>query len=550
MPKADLRDKKVLLIDDQRPFLLMLKGIIQKMGVKSLRIVQTAEAALADCRKEKFDIIITDLHLGNNKKNGYQLIEQLRIQKLAKSETVFMMVSGDSHKPMVLGSIERNPDDYIIKPFSQAQLINRIHKAFEKKQFLKSIHIEIYNENWDGAIVACKRLLEGTHKYRQNCILLLTELYWRTDELQEAHDVIEDVLKQKDVPWAQVAMARTKFLMGEHEESIKMGRQIVAARLLALEGHDILAKSYLATDRLPDALAQVRLAIDISPFSMERQYLGAAIGRLNDDYEFAKKCCKELFEQSKRSVHRNLSHMCNFVRSIVDVAEKTDDKATKNKYQQEAMLTLQRLRHDDLVIRSAENFNYDAFVNLMTGRINSIDGKSISAKNALTAAQEELARQFEEMPMVLAPDTISLMVKVGEFSKAESLTKELRESNYKVDENIEFMLKEAGKEIETQSGKFEHYNQKGQDCFNAGKFQAAFEAFGNALKYSQVNVEVALNLLHSSVRIMEQTTKPDLITIVESKKVVKLLQELTLTDEQSSEFQQLKLELSQYMDLK
>ena len=152
--------------------------------------------------------------------------------------------------------------------------------------------------------------------------------------------------------------------------------------------------------------------------------------------------------------------------------------------------------------------------------------------------------------MVSGASTISLMVKVGEFSKAESLTKELRESNYKVDENIEFMLKEAGKEIETQSGKFEHYNQKGQDCFNAGKFQAAFEAFGNALKYSQVNVEVALNLLHSSVRIMEQTTKPDLITIVESKKVVKLLQELTLTDEQSSEFQQLKLELSQYMDLK
>lgn len=550
MPKIDLRDKRVLLVDDQRPFLLMLKGIIQKLGVKSLRIIQSAEGAIADCRKEKFDIVIADLHLGNNKKNGYQLIEQLRIQKLAKSDTVFMMVSGDSHKPIVLGSIERNPDDYIIKPFSQAQLVNRISKAFEKKQFLKHVHQEIHRENWDGAIVACKRLLQEPHKYRQSCILLLTELYWRVGELQEAHDTIEQVLKEKPVPWALVAMARTKLLMGEHEESIKLGKQIVSSRLLALEGHDILAQSYLASKRLPDALAQVRLAIDISPYSMERQYLGAAIGRLNNDFEFAKQCCKELFEQSKRSVHRNLVHMCNFVRSIVDVAEHADDKGVKNKYQQEAMLTLQRLRHDELVVRSTDDFSYDAFVHLMTGRINSLDGKSIEASKSLNAAQKEIDRQFDKTPMVHAPDAISLMVKVGEFGEAKSLTKALLDSNYTMDQNIEFMLEQVGDEIEQQSGKFEHYNQKGQQCFNAGKFQAAFEAFGNALKYAQVNADVALNLLHSAVRLMEQSEKPDLTTIVESKKTVKLLDELDLSEQQSVEFKQLKDDLSQFMELK
>lgn len=550
MPKINLRDKRVLLIDDQRPFLLMLKGIIQKLGVKSLRIVQSAEGALSDCRKERFDIVIADLHLGNNKKNGYQLIEQLRLQKLAKADTVYMMVSGDSHKPMVLGSIERSPDDYIIKPFSQAQLVNRISKAYEKKQFFKSVHKEIHQKNWDGAIEACKKLLENPQKYRQSCILLLTELHWRTNEFQEAHVLIEDVLNQKPLPWALVAMARTKLLMGDFDESITLSKQIISARLLALEGHDLLAKAYLATNRLPDALAQIRLAINISPYSMERQYLGAAIGRLNDDYEFAKQCCKELFEQSKRSVHRNLSHMCNFVRSIVDVAENTTDKSIKNKYQQEAMLTLQRMRHDEIVVRATEEFSYDAFANLITGRINSIDGKSIDAKNALTAAQKEMESKFAQTPMVLAPDTISLMVKVGEFGQAQSLTDDLRNSEYNVDENIEYMLDQIGGEIELQSGKFEHYNQKGQECFNGGKFQAAFEAFGHALKYSQVNADVALNLLHSAVRLMEQTTKPELITIVESKKIVKLLEEIALSEQQSTEFQQLKTELSQFMEIK
>ena len=102
---AQQRANAFIIVDDQRPFLLMLKGIISKLGVRSLRIVQSAENAISDCRKEKFDVVIADLHLGNNKKNGYQLIEQLRIQKLAKADTVYMMVSGDSHRPVVLGSI-------------------------------------------------------------------------------------------------------------------------------------------------------------------------------------------------------------------------------------------------------------------------------------------------------------------------------------------------------------------------------------------------------------------------------------------------------------
>ncbi|MCC2604231.1 response regulator [Planctobacterium marinum] len=550
MPKLNLTDKRVIIVDDQRPFLLMLKGIISKLGVRSLRIVQSAEGAIADCKKEKFDVVIADLHLGTNKKNGYQLIEQLRIQKLTRADTVYMMVSGDSHRPIVLGSIERNPDDYIIKPFSQAQLLNRLAKAFEKKQALRSIHLEVHKQNWEGAIVACKTLLETATKYRQSIILLMTELYWRVDDFDAAHQLLQEVLEQKNLPWAQVAMARTKLLMGDYEESIKLARQIVSARLLALEGHDILAQSYMALERYTDAMAQIRLALDMSPYSINRQYLGAAIGRINQDYEFAKQCCKELFEQSKRSVHRDLAHMCNFVRSIIDVAENADDKGKKNKYQQEAMLTLQRLRSDELVIRSGDEFSFDAFANLITGRINSLDGKSVEAKNNLSAAQKEIEQKFEAMPMVLAPDTISLLVKVGEFDQAKILTDDLRASDYRLDDNIEYMLEQVGKEIESQSGKFEHYNQKGLDCFNGGKYQAAFEAFGHALKYSQVNADVALNLLNCSTRLMEQTTKPDLVTIVESKKTIKILEGIALSAQQSTEFLKLKSDLSQYMELK
>lgn len=550
MPKVDFKEKRVLIVDDQRPFLLMLKGIIAKLGVRSVRIVQSAEGAISDCKREKFDIVIADLHLGNNKKNGYQFIEEVRIHKLAKADTIFVMVSGDSHRPIVLGSIERNPDDYIIKPFSQAQLVNRMSKASEKKQVLKPIFVEIHKNDWESAINACHEVAKTTNKYKQACTLLLTELYWRTQEYEKALEIINTVLEQKPLPWAQVALAKTKLFMNEYDEAAAIAKAVIAARLLALEGHDILANCYINMNRFPDALQQIRLSIDLSPYSIERQYLGAAIGRLNGDFEFAKQCCKELFEQSKRSVHRDLSHMCNFVRAIIDIAENTDDKGIKNKYQQEAMLTLQRLRHDDVVVRSTEDFSYDAFSNLMTGRIHSLDSKTIEAKHSLTAAQEEIERRFDEPPMVLAADTIKLMVNLGEYGAAKKMANELRDSEHGKDQNVEYMLEQVDKTIEAQSGKFDHYNKRGLDCFNGGKYMAAFEAFSQALKYSQVNAGVALNLLHSTVRLLEQTTKPDVSTILECKKTVKLLEELPLNETQQNEFENIKGELSHYMELK
>ena len=110
-------DKQVLIVEDQRPFLLLLRGLLHSMGASEVVTKSSAEKALSLCKKQKFDIVVCDLHLGVDKKNGFELIEELRIKRLIKPTTVFILISADSARPVVLGSIERRPDDYLIKPF-------------------------------------------------------------------------------------------------------------------------------------------------------------------------------------------------------------------------------------------------------------------------------------------------------------------------------------------------------------------------------------------------------------------------------------------------
>ncbi|MFT4994411.1 MAG: DNA-binding NarL/FixJ family response regulator, partial [Paraglaciecola sp.] len=122
MAKVTFKKKRILIIDGQRSFLMLLRGAFNAMDAESIVLAPNADFALASCKMEHFDFIICNRHLGVDKKNGFQFLEEIRLEKLIKPETVFMLVGADAESPTVLGSLEKQPDGYLIKPFSQAQL--------------------------------------------------------------------------------------------------------------------------------------------------------------------------------------------------------------------------------------------------------------------------------------------------------------------------------------------------------------------------------------------------------------------------------------------
>ncbi|CAN0606259.1 unnamed protein product, partial [Ectocarpus sp. 12 AP-2014] len=169
------------------------------MGASDVVTKSSVEKALSLCKKQKFDIIVCDLHLGVDKKNGFELIEELRIKRLIKPTTVFILISADSARPVVLGSIERRPDDYLIKPFSQVQLKTRITRAWQKRQFLGAVLQEVANENINDAIDLCEDLISTPSPYTGTCEQLLVELYLRLEQYDKALDVLAPYLEGKPI---------------------------------------------------------------------------------------------------------------------------------------------------------------------------------------------------------------------------------------------------------------------------------------------------------------------------------------------------------------
>ena len=51
----ELNDKRVLLIDDQKPFQVMLKGLLLNLGAKDVQIKTTGEAGIGAATRRLFD---------------------------------------------------------------------------------------------------------------------------------------------------------------------------------------------------------------------------------------------------------------------------------------------------------------------------------------------------------------------------------------------------------------------------------------------------------------------------------------------------------------
>lgn len=62
-------------------------------------------------------MVVLDLYLGSDWKNGFEFVEELRVRWLIKFIMVFILISVDSVRFVVFGFIECCLDDYFIKFF-------------------------------------------------------------------------------------------------------------------------------------------------------------------------------------------------------------------------------------------------------------------------------------------------------------------------------------------------------------------------------------------------------------------------------------------------
>lgn len=114
--------KKVLVVDDEPE---ILSVIAESMKARALSADLMSNPRMAESRIEwqRYDAIVTDFRMG--RLDGVGLIRAIRSSK-ANAETPVFVISGALDKDVILKLRALGVQGILVKPFTNAELIDRI----------------------------------------------------------------------------------------------------------------------------------------------------------------------------------------------------------------------------------------------------------------------------------------------------------------------------------------------------------------------------------------------------------------------------------------
>lgn len=121
---------RVLLVEDDAFAQRLATAVLKQLGVTNLVVVKDGLAAIQQLSYEdaRFDLIISDWNMPNV--SGLDLLKHVRS---TWENMPFLMLTGNANEEFVRTAQANKVDAYVIKPFSPAQLKQKIMVLFRIK---------------------------------------------------------------------------------------------------------------------------------------------------------------------------------------------------------------------------------------------------------------------------------------------------------------------------------------------------------------------------------------------------------------------------------
>lgn len=123
-----IRKKCILAIDDMAVFLQRIRDTLEEYY--DVVTINSGARALRYLENEKPDLILLDIRMAP--KDGFQTLREIRSMENGTDIPVIML-TGMEDKESVVEGFEMGICDYILKPFSPKNLLERIHRVLNQK---------------------------------------------------------------------------------------------------------------------------------------------------------------------------------------------------------------------------------------------------------------------------------------------------------------------------------------------------------------------------------------------------------------------------------
>ncbi len=490
-------DKRCLIIDDFPEIRGSLTRTLRNFGAKSVDTAADGEEAIKLCGNKKYDIVICDYNLGSGK-DGQQVLEEVRFLRVLMMTSLFVMITGEQSREMVLGALECQPDDYITKPYTQQSLKVRLNRAVVRHQALLHIKKSISDGDYRKALEYCNQMLAEGTRYATAVLKIKGQLHFLLKQLKEAQSLYESVLGKKPVVWAKLGMGKTLMEMGKLDGAEEMLQSIIQEDDRYIEAHDMLADVYTKKKDFIGAQKATENATRISPKSVQRHRKLAKLAEHNNDDDAAIKSYQQSIKWGLNSVHESEQDYFNYARKVANVTS-GDNSAESKTLVKQANNFLDRARK-----RYSNKEEVAVQAQMVETQLHLAQGDEKKAKNSLEKSREMYSN--------LAAPPVEASLEFARTLHAADEEKEAREllSNlalrHEGDEALMQIIDSITSEPISEGGKLvaTKLTKEGISAYESKDFENAITVFNEALSTYPRHVGLNLNLIQALVATTDQ----------------------------------------------
>lgn len=118
---------KVLIVDDQMTMRALVRTGLQQLGFKEFDEAPDGEEALRRMVAAPAHLVISDFNMP--KLDGLGLLRAIRSHPPVRT-AAFIMLTGRADKELVQRAVQYGVNNYLVKPFTVAQLKGKIEAVF------------------------------------------------------------------------------------------------------------------------------------------------------------------------------------------------------------------------------------------------------------------------------------------------------------------------------------------------------------------------------------------------------------------------------------
>jgi len=296
-------EESLLAVDDLPQMRDMLRVMLKKNGYVNLTMAESGKHALKHIALKPMDMVITDWNMPNM--SGIELLKHIKGDPGLYTIPV-MMISDERASDKVLYAVEEGADGFLVKPFSENDLIRNIKLVLAKsastdamKQKISEMRRLKLSKNYREALELGFEILKSAKN--QSVALMTCECLYQVEEYDKAIAMIADTDEKSRSSKHTNLLGKIHLNLGQYEQGIIALEQAVKMNPLNYERKIDLAGAYFAAGRNEDGEKVIQGILSARPTDLELVSI-AQIYLDQDQMDKAGDCLKRTVDPIKETV--------------------------------------------------------------------------------------------------------------------------------------------------------------------------------------------------------------------------------------------------------